>query len=105
MYCGYVSDCSFRTGDIQSPFSPTYEFKPFPEPEVNMNLEKFEDEDGELDPIMEQKLEIIDKRPVRGKGKKKPKPKRLPGEKLMRKLHREQQMEQSLMRVVQQLSK
>lgn len=103
MYCSYQSDCVYRTQDIQSPFSPHYEFKPFPEPEVNLNLEKFEDEDGELDPIMEQKLEIIEKRPTKGKGKKKPKPKRLPGEKLMKKLHRQEQLEQSVMRVIKNI--
>ena len=53
MYCGYQSDCQFRTQDIQSPFTASYDFKPFTEPEVNMNLEKFEDENGELDPVME----------------------------------------------------
>ena len=105
MYCGYQSDCQFRTQDIQSPFTASYDFKPFPEPEVNMNLEKFEDENGELDPVMEEKLEIIEKRPVRGKGKKKAKPKRLPGQKLMLKLHKQQQMEQSLMRVVKNIIK
>ena len=100
MYCGYQSDCQFRTQDILSPFTASYDFKPFPEPEVHLNLEKFEDENGELDPVMERKLDIIEERPVRGKGKKKPKPKRLPGQKLMKKLHRQQQLEQSLTRVV-----
>ena len=68
-----------------------------------MNLEKFEDENGELDPIMEEKLEIIEKRPVRGKGKKKAKPKRLPGQRLMKKLHKQQQLEKSLERVIKHL--
>jgi hypothetical protein len=52
---------------------------------------------------MEQKLEIIEKRPVKGKGKKKVKPKRLPGERLMKKLHNQSQMEQSLLRVVKNI--
>ena len=103
MYSGYQSDCQFRTQDIQSPFSASYDFKPFQEPEVNMNLEKFEDENGELDPIMEQKLDIMDSRPVRGKGKKKVKSNRLPGQKLIRKLHKQQQLEKSLERVIKHL--
>jgi len=105
MYCNYQSDCQYRIQDIQSPFTASYEFKPFPEPEQNLNLEKFEDENGNIDELMEQKLEIIEKRPVKGKGKKKVKPKRLPGERLMKKLHNQSQMEQSLMRVVKNIIK
>lgn len=108
MYSSYQSDCVFRTEDFQGPFSPSFEFKPMPEPEVNMNLEKFEDENGELDPIMEQKLEIIEKRPAgvrgKGKGKKKPKPKRLPGQRLLQKLKKQDQIEKSLERIVRELT-
>jgi hypothetical protein len=103
MFTGYQSENVYRTQDIQSPFSPSYDFKPFPEPEVNLNLEKFEDENGELDEIMEEKLEIIEKRPVKGKGKKKAKPSRLPGQKLMKKLHKQQQIEKSLGRVIKNI--
>lgn len=103
MYSSYQSECQFRTQDIQSPFTASYDFKPFPEPEVNLNLEEFEDENGELDPTMAEKLEIIENRPVKGKGKKKVKPKRLPGQKLMAKLHKQQQIQQSLMRVVKNI--
>lgn len=103
MYSGYQSDCHFRTEDIQSPFTSTYDFKPFPEPETKLNLEKFEDENGDLEPLMEEKLEIMEKRSVKGKGKKKAKPKRLPGQKLMKKLHKQEQLEKSIERVVKTL--
>lgn len=102
MYVGYQSDCVYRTQDIPNPFSAVTAFKPFQEPEINMNLEKFEDENGELDPLMSEKLEIIENRQIKGKGKgkKKEKPRRLPGQKLMAKIHKEHQIEKSLERVI-----
>ena len=63
MYCNYQSDCQYRTSDIQSPFTASYEFKPFPEPEKNLNLEKFEDENGNIDELMEQNLRLLKRGP------------------------------------------
>ena len=103
MNSNYHTD-QFRVQDILSPFSASSNFKPFPEP-VFQNLEKFEDESGELDPIMEHKLEIMDKRPTKGKGKKneKNKPGRLPGQKLMKKIQKQEQLSKSLERVIKNL--
>lgn len=99
----FNSDCFIRTCEDPNPFSARYDFIPSPEPEIN--IEPYNDETGEIDPIMEHKLEINENRPVKGKGKKKTKkkPKRLPGEKLMKKIYKEEQLQQSLSRVVKNL--
>jgi hypothetical protein len=109
MFSPFTSDCVFRTNDIQGPFSATYDYKPFPEPDpVENMMEKYVDDYGQPDPIMQEKQEIIAQRPVRGRGKGKKEPKkkapRLPGQKLMKKLHKEAQMERSLGRVIKDLS-
>lgn len=106
MYQQYQNDCVFRTCDIESPFSATYKFEPFPQQEPKDIMEQFVDEEGHLDEVMEEKLQIIEKRPVvKGKGRKQKKVKqRLPGEKLMKKIHRQTQLEKSVERVVKELS-
>jgi hypothetical protein len=109
MYQPYQSDCVFRTCDIESPFSATYKFEPFPQQEPKDVMEQFVDDEGNLDEVMEEKLQIIEKRPVvkgkgKGKGQKKKKPARLPGEKLMKKVHRQHQLENSVQRVVKELT-
>lgn len=106
MYPQYQSDCVFRTCDIESPFTATYKFEPFPQQEPKDIMGQFVDEDGNMDEIMEEKLQIMEKRPaVKGKGLKQKKVKRrLPGEKLMKKIHRQAQLEKSVERVVKELS-
>jgi len=81
-----------RTSFIQSPFSATYEYitKPEPEPEPMMC------EGEDIEECMEEKQEIMKEREEKKK-------KRLPGERLLKKLHRKQQLENSLVRVVRNL--
>ena len=78
-------------------FGSKYEF--IPPVEKKIDLEVFQNDEGELDPVMEEKLEIIEKRPKPKKGKKE-KPKKLPGQRLMKKLSKQQQIEKSLQRVI-----
>lgn len=92
--------------DITSPFSSTYEFIPAPEP--IKQAEQIVDEYGEPDKLMEEKQQIIEDRGevLRGKinMKKKKGVKRLPGEKLLKKIHKQNQLENVMMRVVKNLS-
>jgi len=80
-----------RTSFIRSPFSATYEFitEPEPEPEPMMD-------DGEIESCMEEKHAIMNEREEKKK-------KRLPGERLLKKIYRKQQLENSLVRVVKNL--
>ena len=76
-------------------------------------LAQFVDDRGEIDPIMQEKIDIISSRPVKGKGEQKKvkhtqeekieKPKPIPGYRLMKKLHKQNQIEQSLERVIKNL--
>mgnify|MGYP000937048807 CR=1 FL=1 len=81
-----------RTSFIQSPFSARYEYitKPEPEPEPMMC------EGEDIEECMEEKRDIVKER----EDKKK---KRLPGERLLKKLFKKQQLEDSLVRVVKNL--
>ena len=83
-----------------NPFSPQYKFVPVPEP-VQPQVQAYYDDEGP-DPVMEQKEEILEKRQkcFKKDGKKKKKQPRIPGQKLLMKLHKEQQFENSLTRVV-----
>ena len=82
-----------------NPFSPRYQFVAAPEP-VQPQVTYYEGE--EPDPVMEQKEEVLEKRQkcFKKDGKKKKKQPRIPGQKLLMKLHKEQQFENSLTRVV-----
>lgn len=81
-----------RTSFIQSPFSARYEYitKPEPKPEPMMC------EGEDIEECMEEKRDIVKER----EDKKK---KRLPGERLLKKLFKKQQLEDSLVRVVKNL--
>ena len=110
----FQSDCLYRTQDITGPFSAYCEFIPEKIPEPKDVLAQFVDDRGEVDPIMQEKIDIISSRP-KGKGKLKnakhahvqeekvEKPKPIPGFRLMKKLHKQNQMEQSLQRVIKNL--
>jgi len=80
-----------RTSFIRSPFSATYEYitEPEAEPEPMMD-------DEEIESCMEEKQEIVKEREEKKK-------KRIPGERLLKKLYRKQQLESSLVRVVKNL--
>ena len=109
----FQSDCLYRTQDITGPFSAYCEFIPEKIPEPKDVLAQFVDDRGEVDPIMQEKINIISSRAVKGAGKQKKvkhtqeekieKPKPIPGYRLMKKLHRQNQMEQSLQRVIKNL--
>lgn len=81
-----------RTNFIQSPFSATYQFITEPEPEK----EPMPIAGVEVEECMEFKHSIM-------KDREDKKKKRLPGEKLLKKLHKKQQIESSLVRVVKNL--
>lgn len=80
-----------RTSFISSPFSANCEWIQEPEPEPTNAYP-----DEEVDPVIEEKQIIVQER----ESKKK---KRLPGQKLLKKLHKKQQVENSLSRVIKDL--
>ena len=109
----FQSDSVYRTQDISGPFSAYCEFIPEKKAEPKDVLAQFTDDHGEIDPIMQEKIGIISSRPVKGRGKdrkvkhiqeeKIEKPKPIPGMRLMKKLHKQNQMEQSLKRIIKDL--
>ena len=101
-----------------NPFAAHYQFTPHEKVKVDepkdIMSQFVDDATGELDPVMQEKIHIIESRPIRGFGKKsnvkktvqieeKQKPKPIPGMKLMKKLHKEHQLEKSLHRVIKNL--
>ena len=89
-----------RTSFPTSFWSARSEFVPFQEPEA----EEFEEEYKTQEPCMDDKKDVVDKRD-KLKGKKKEQQERaIPGYKLLKKLHQQQQLEDSLVRVVKNLS-
>ena len=87
-----------RTSFIASPFSARYEYiLPPKEPELEPILEE------DPDPFMEEKKMIVEAREKKLKNKK-TKNKGLPGQKLLKRLAKQQQLENSLMRVVKHLN-
>jgi hypothetical protein len=112
----YQTDCHYRTQDIHGPLSSYCEFIPAKKEEPKDVMAQFVDDRGEMDPVMQEKLDIISSRPVKGSGKvkhvkhvkhsigeKAEKPKPIPGLKLMKKLHKQNQLEKSLERVIKNL--
>lgn len=109
----FQSDCLYRTQDITGPFSAYSEFIPEKVPEPKDVLAQFVDDRGEVDPVMQQKIDIISSRAVKGKGKQKKvknsqeekveKSKPIPGYRLMKKLYKQNQIEKSLERVIKNL--
>jgi hypothetical protein len=112
MYRDYQNDF-VRTQDYPSVFSGFSSYVPEKIEEPKDVMSQFVDERGEIDPVMKEKIEIISSRPVRGSGKGKTpkrnidekieKPKPIPGLKLMKKLHKQNQLEKSLERVIKNL--
>ena len=108
----YQSDYFIRTRDIAGPFSSYSEFTPIKEEKPIDLIDQFRDKNGEVDPIMEEKKQIVEARPVTGKGKvrkistkdKVEPAKPIPGMKLMKKLHKQHQIERSLGRIIKDLS-
>jgi hypothetical protein len=87
-----------RTNYIQTPFSPTHTMVlPEPEPEVQ-GIDDF----GDPDPYMEEKKIVMAKREKKMKDKTR-KNKGLPGQRLLKRLAKEEQLENSLVRVVKNL--
>lgn len=89
-----------------SPYTPMYAFVPTPTLEElppAPTLDKF----GQPDEIMVEKQKIVEERGEVKRGKivqpKKGKKKRLPGEKLMKKIAREQQFEKIMSKVVREM--
>ena len=78
-----------RTSHISGPFSARYEFITEPEPEPEPVYEDVEE-------CMEEKQAIMKEREEKKK-------KRIPGERLLKKLHKKQQLEDSLVRVVRNM--
>ena len=76
---------NIRTNFIQNPFSATYQFITEPEPEK----EPMPIEGEEVEECIEFKHSIM-------KDREDKKKRRLPGEKLLEKLHKKQQLESSL---------
>ena len=89
-----------------NPFAAQREFIPHEKAKVDepkdIMSQFVDDATGEIDPVMQEKIHIIESRPIRGFGQKsnvqksveieeKPKPKPIPGMKLMKKLHKEHQ--------------
>jgi len=93
MSCTYNTIFQPRTNFIQSPFSAVCEFITEPEPEPEKPIEY---EDEETEQLMQEKQEIIKEREEKKK-------KRIPGQRLLKKLYRKQQLEDSLVRVVKNL--
>ena len=92
-----------------NPFAAHYQFTPpekvkVDEPKDIMS-QFVDDATGELDPVMQEKIHIIESRPIRGFGKKSNVNKTVQIEemKLMKKLHKEHQLEKSLHRVIKNL--
>jgi hypothetical protein len=86
-----------RTDHFPSPFSARYEYVAPPEPETVPLTGKGDEEPEEC---MEEKQEILQEREDRKNKKRKPP---LPGQRLLRKLAKAQQLEESLARVVKSL--
>lgn len=106
----YSTEFFPRTCDIQSPFSSYSQFVPAPEPEKQpeLQMDMFVDpKTGEPDQLMQEKQEIVESRGEVKRGKivkkGKQKNKRLPGEKLMRKIEKEQNFERIMAKVVKGL--
>jgi hypothetical protein len=93
-----------RTNHLPSPFSARYEYVAPPEPEAMQNLAISGQGGEEPEECMEQKQDIMQEREERKakKGKRGPP---LPGQRLLRKLAKNQQLEEALTRVVKSLHK
>jgi hypothetical protein len=89
-----------RSNFIASPFSARYEFVVPKEPEPVEEIIGFGEEP---DPHMQEKKQIVEAREKKLKNKK-TKNKGLPGQKLLKRLAKQQQVEDSLMRVVKHLN-
>lgn len=91
-----------------SPFSAQYKFipiepiEPIPQPVHGQYYD-----DDLPDPVIEEKQRIIEKRQncYKKDGKKKKKQPRLPGQKLLMRLYQNQQLENSICRVVKEIGK
>jgi hypothetical protein len=92
-----------RTNFIHSPFSARYEFVPPPEPEPTVNDDTLMAGGEEPEPCMEEKQDILQEREERKEKRKKKKQVYLPAHRLLRKLAKQQQLEESLTRVVKSL--
>jgi hypothetical protein len=92
-----------RTNHLPSPFSARYEYVAPPEPETVASLTGSGQGGEEPEECMEQKQDIMQEREERKakKGKRPP----LPGQRLLRKLAKNQQLEEALTRVVKSLHK
>jgi hypothetical protein len=88
-----------RTSFAPSPFSAKYQFVLPPEPEPEAAPLDFNEEP---DPLMEDKKEIVEKREKKLQDKKR-KNKGLPGQRLLKKLAKQQQLERVLANVVKSL--
>jgi hypothetical protein len=89
-----------RTQFPPSPFSAKYQFILPPEPEAEIPMNEF---DEEPDPFMLEKKDIVEKREKKLQDKKR-KNKGLPGQRLLKKLAKEQQLERVLANVVKSLN-
>ena len=90
-----------QTYHFQGPLSARYEFVTPPEPEPDPEVFGAGEEDE--DEIMEEKKEIVYARDKKLKMKGPAKNKGLPGQRLLKKLAKQQQLEQSICRVVRNL--
>ena len=107
----FQSDYFIGTRDIAGPFSAYSEHTQIKEEPIDV-IDQFRDKNGEVDPIMEEKKQIVEARSVTGKGKvrkistkdKVEPAKPIPGMKLMKKLHKQHQIERSLGRIIKDLS-
>ena len=87
-----------RTSFNPTPFSARYEYVVHKEPEPPPPAF-----DEEPDPVMEEKKVIVEAREKKLENKK-TKNKGLPGQKLLKRLAKQQQLDDSLMRVVKHLA-
>jgi hypothetical protein len=94
--CAYYTP---RSSFSSNSFTPKYNFVETPQPTQPQPAYY---DDNEPDVVWEKKEEILEKRQkcFKKDGKKKKKQPRIPGQKLLIKLHKEQQFENSLNRVV-----
>ena len=87
-----------RTSFTTSFWSARSEFVPFEEPAEDEN---FQEEESE--PVMEDKKGVIDRRMVIKTKNKEQQEKAVPGHRLLKKMYQQQQLEESLVRVIKTL--
>ena len=80
-------------------FSAQRDFKEFKEPEQSQQMDL-----DECDPIMVDKQEIVEQREILKTKNQKQRERAIPGAKLLKKIHQQQRLEDSLHRVVKNLS-